>query len=371
MEFNNKKLARTSRWVNYLIAAILCLFLIALANRVMWDVDDWKERPQISEFENQESKDALDQEINKIEKNRNALTVERDDYQRTLNLVKQQNRDAKQSYDNWLMARSTIGSPDEDPEIREKLAELDEIAKVERDWNEKVVEIQTKISELSRERDAIENQKSEELEAAYALKREADRKYDFNIFLIRLVIVLPILLIAIWFIFRFRKHKYWPLFLGFVLFAFYAFFVGLIPYLPSYGGYIRFTVGIILSILLGIYFINKIRGFIERKKNELKESTTDRAKKVKYETAEKAFDDHMCPSCGKDFIVRNWERAKNKKNPLENFSFVTNFCRFCGLELFKKCNNCNHDNYAHLPFCSNCGDPTNAVLSVNDSNQDK
>lgn len=368
MEFNNKKLARTSRWVNYLIALVLCLFLIALANRVMWDLDDWNERPRIEEFEDIQAKNSLNDEIQNLQKEQSILSKEKSDYQDILNTVRSQNREKKDSYENWLKARSTIGSPNEDSEVLEKLHELDDLALVELEWNEKVKEVQSQISDLGLKISEIENQKSLNLEKAYELKRLADRKYDFNIFLIRLIIVLPILLLAIWFIFKFRKHKYWPLFLGFILFAFYVFFVGLIPYLPSYGGYIRFTVGIILSILLGIYFINKIRGFIERKKNELKESTTDRAKKVEYETAEKAFDAHMCPSCGKDFIVRNWERAKNKKNPLENFSFVTNFCRFCGLELFKKCGKCGHDNYAHLPFCSNCGDSTHVELTMDDSN---
>ncbi len=142
------------------------------------------------------------------------------------------------------------------------------------------------------------------------------------------------------------------------MFSFYAFFFGLVPYLPSYGEYIRYTVGIILSIIFGIYAINKIKAFVEYKKNELKVSTTERAEKVQIETAEKALDNHMCPSCGKDFVVKKWDKSVNKKNKTEMYGIVTNFCRFCGLELFKKCKKCGSENYAHLPFCSNCGDKT-------------
>lgn len=85
---------------------------------------------------------------------------------------------------------------------------------------------------------------------------------------------------------------------------------------------------------LEIYAINKIKAFIERKKSELEVSTTERAKKVQTETAEKALDNHICASCGKDFIVKKWDKAVNKKNKTEMYGAVTNFCRYCGLELF-------------------------------------
>ena len=91
----------------------------------------------------------------------------------------------------------------------------------------------------------------------------------------------------------------------------------------------------------------------------MKVPSTERASKVQTETAEKALDNHMCPSCGKDFIVKKWDKSAGKKDKIETYGIVTNFCRFCGLELFKKCNKCNSENFAHLPFCSNCGDKMN------------
>ena len=53
-------------------------------------------------------------------------------------------------------------------------------------------------------------------------------------FLYRLMLTLPLLVIA-----------GWPFVWGSICFALFAFFVELVPYLPSYGGYIRYVVGII------------------------------------------------------------------------------------------------------------------------------
>ena len=51
-----------------------------------------------------------------------------------------------------------------------------------------------------------------------------------------------------------------------------------------------------------------------------------------------------------------WNTLITKKEASDAYGKVANFCRFCGLELFEKCNNCTITNFAHLPYCYNCGD---------------
>jgi predicted RNA-binding Zn-ribbon protein involved in translation (DUF1610 family) len=359
MEFNNKKLEKTSKLINYIIAIVLCGFLISLSGKLIDDVDEWKERPTVEQFQNADFLTLKNSEIEKIDLKINLKGEKKSSVENTIKVVNSNYVNAKKSFDNWLEARKTVGSPKEDKDVLNRANELDEYYKSQQEWKKELAEITNEINLLTKNKNKIEELIDEEKDRAYGEREKAIRKYDLKVFLIRLLFILPILLLGIFFIIKFRKHKYWPLFLGFVLFSFYAFFFGLVPYLPSYGGYIRYTVGIILSVLFGVYAINKIRAFIEQKKNELKISTTERSKKVQTETAEKALDDHMCPSCGKDFIVKKWDKSAGEKDKAETYGIVTNFCRFCGLELFKKCKKCDSENFAHLPFCSNCGDNMN------------
>ena len=66
MEFNNKKLEKTSKLINYIIAIVLCGFLIALSGKLIDDVDEWKEKPTLEEFQNKTLLDAKESEIEDI-----------------------------------------------------------------------------------------------------------------------------------------------------------------------------------------------------------------------------------------------------------------------------------------------------------------
>jgi len=355
MELNSKKLERTSKIVYYTISVILCLFLILLSNNIIEDLDKTIQSPQLESFENKIVITELYKEVDKQNVEIENLNGKKETVEKTIATAKDNCANEKQSFDNWLETRKTLGSPDKDKEVIDRAKKLDEFYKVEQAWRVQLDSLQTKMDEA-----AQKNIETQELITEEQYKAETKyfaelKQYDLKVFLIRLLFVAPILALGIFFFVRYRKNKFWPLYFGFTLFSVYAFFIGLVQYLPSYGGYVRYTVGIALTAGLGFYAIKRIRQFVEQKQAELKISTHERAKKVHGETAQKALDNHFCPSCGKDFMLRKWEFPLPKNLEAEAYRLVTDYCRYCGLQLFKNCSSCGNKNFAHLPFCSSCG----------------
>jgi len=355
MELNSKKLERTSRIVHYSISTILCLFLILLSNKIIDDLDGVTHKPGVANFQNKSVLATLYKTESEQSAEIDRLRSKEEIIEKTMAAAKVNYANEKKSFDNWVQTRKTLDSPDKDQEVINRAKKLDEFYKVEGDWRLQLNSIQAQADAVNKKREEIQKSIEKEKQEAETKYDKALKRYELKVFLIRLLFVAPVLVLGIFFFLNYRRHKFWPLYFGFTLFSFYAFFFGLVPYLPSYGGYVRYSVGIILSAGLGYYAIKTIRRFIEKKQEELKVSTQERAKKVQTEVAEKALENHFCPSCGKDFIIKKWEFPLIKNAETEVYKLVTSFCRHCGLELFKPCDKCGNKNFAHFPFCSSCG----------------
>ena len=357
MDINSKKLEKTSRLIYYSISIILCLFLVLLCNKIIDDIDSTSTRPLMESFENKAKLSQLTTKQNALNLQIENLSAQRSLIEKTIKTAEENYTSEKQSFDNWVQTRKTLGSPDKDQEVIDRAKRLDEIHKIKDAWKVKLEAKQTEIETVSKQNNALQKLVNDEKTEAENKFDSAVKNYELKVFLIRLFIVAPILALGIFFFIRYRRHKFWPLYFGFTLFSFYAFFFGLVPYLPSYGGYIRYTVGIIVSGGLGYYAIKTIGKYIEDKQAELQVSTEERSKKVQMEVAEKALENHYCPSCGKDFIIKKWA-LPIKGEEIELRYVTTDFCRYCGLELFSNCKKCENKNFAHLPFCSSCGTKT-------------
>lgn len=94
------------------------------------------------------------------------------------------------------------------------------------------------------------------------------------------------------------RAPHWPFVWGFIYFALFAFFVELVPYLPSYGGYVRYVVGIVITVLIGRQAIVALNRYLEKQKLAEAMPDVERRKELSYDTALARLAKKVCPGCG-------------------------------------------------------------------------
>lgn len=247
----------------------------------------------------------------------------------------------RELFDAWIATRTATTDPKQDPEVIARTRVLDSLKNAEREAEAVVERLDATLLAIGQAREANRDAEVElELQARKPFEVAKFRR-ELEVFGVRLALTLPLLLVGGWFAARKRRSEYWPLMRGFVLFALYAFFFELALYLPSYGGYVRYAVGIILSAIAGVYVIRAMRRYLARREAVERQSEEERRRSLPYEEAVKRIDGGVCPGC---------ERAI-KTGP----NGPANFCVHCGLRLYDSCQTCSTKKNAFYPYCPQCG----------------
>lgn len=323
----------------WLIAFIFASFLIGLGGKVINDLPSVEQTRELDDYMGekgillQQTRDRLNEEDTRLteEAERSALELE-----------KQRNQTAaeQQSLQNWLAARSATEQSEQNPEVIARTRKLDELKAKEQTLQQQYAAIQQRQLDNRQQRDRNEKELEQEQNDASKLKEKDDRRIELQVFLYRLALTLPLLLIGGYLFAKKRRSRWWPFVWGFIYFALFAFFVELVPYLPSYGGYVRYAVGILMTVLIGRYAIIAMNRYLERKRNEEALPADERQQQMDYDRAQQCTAKGICPGC---------ERPLDFQHP------EMDYCPHCSINLFNRCGNCNTRKSAFNRYCFHCG----------------
>lgn len=338
-----KSLRLSEKWFHrglWLVALAFAGFLIGLGGSVVSDLPRMEQQHELDDFMDMAAAEPLRATIRDAERTEQAADRALEQTTLQLQVAQKASASARETFDNWIATRQATAQDAQDAELIRRTQALD-VLKAREDEAQHQVDVQRQRALDARQvQDSaqmklspLEAQASEQLHAAY-------RRMELRVFGYRLALTLPLLLVAGWLFVKQRKSTWWPFVWGFIFFALFAFFVELVPYLPSYGGYVRYTVGILITVLVGRYAIVALNRYLARQKLAEAQPDTVRRKDLSYDTALARLAKNVCPGC---------ERPVDLKNS------AIDFCPHCGIGLFDHCAPCGARKSAFSRFCHACG----------------
>ncbi|MEO7886432.1 MAG: zinc ribbon domain-containing protein [Polaromonas sp.] len=332
----------TEKWMRrglWLVAFVFAGFLIGLGGTVVGDLPKVEKRLALDDFMGPGA-NTLRETIKAAERAQRDAQTAQDQAQLKRRAAQADSLAARETFNNWLSTRHATQQPDQDSELISRTRALDALKERERAAGV-AVEAQQQAALDARQAAARAGLKLGEMEEHAQKRLQAEyRRVELRVFLYRLALTLPLLLIAGWLFKKKRKSTYWPFVWGFIFFAVFAFFVELVPYLPSYGGYVRYAVGILITVLVGRQAIISLNRYLEKQKHAERLPEVQRREELSYDTALTRLSKGVCPGC---------ERAVDLKNP------GIDFCPHCGIGLFDHCARCTTRKSAFARFCHACG----------------
>jgi hypothetical protein len=332
---------RTFAIVMWLVSIVFAGFLIGLGNLVIGDLPQLDKDIRQEQFVDAKEQAKVDTARQSLRTRRTELNARVEDARLKVEQARNAYASANETFETWIKTRTATVDPAQDPEVIRRTKALEALKGTERSAQAVLEKFDEEMLALGREENAVEQQQSSLNQAGYPAYEKAMFWQEMKVFLWRLLFTLPLLAIAGWLIVKKRKSDYWPLMRGFVIAAVFAFFFELVPYLPSYGGYIRYIVGIGLTIVAGHYIIKNMRAYLLRRQQAEHQVEAERRKLVTYEEAFKKMSAKVCPGCDRPVSTTGEAEA--------------NFCVHCGMTLFNKCTGCNTRKMAFFRYCMSCG----------------
>jgi len=341
----SKSLRLSEKWFRrglWLVALVFASFLIGLGGTIVGDLPRVENVRTLDDFVDPVTAEAARTTITAGERQAQELEEQLARSRLKLQVAQSDASTARQGFTNWIATRQATQRAEQDPEVIARTQALDELqarerairAEVEHD-QEALLLARQSAQQARRTLADLQTQARDEYQ-------KARRMQELRVFGYRLALTLPLLLLAGWLFARKRHGTWWPFVWGFILFALFAFFVELVPYLPSYGGYVRYAVGIIVTVLIGRQAILALNRYLARQRAEEAQPEQTRRQAMSYDTAQARLVKNVCPGC---------------ERPVDLKDGRTDFCPHCGIGLFDHCGQCQARKSAFARFCHACGAP--------------
>ena len=339
----SKSLRLSEKWFRrglWLVAFVFAGFLIGLGGTLVGDLPKVEQPLQLDDFLDRPAAQKLRADIAAAEGAGRDAQAALEQARLKLQVARSDAGTARETFNNWLATRRATQLSDQDPELIARTRQLDGLKHVERQAQGAVEAQQQAALDAQQRQDRSRRTLAEMEEAAQRTLNAEYRRVELRVFLYRLALTLPLLVVAGWLFKKKRHGTYWPFVWGFILFALFAFFVELVPYLPSYGGYIRYIVGIVVTVLVGRQAILALNRYLERQKLAEQLPDAQRREELSYDVALARLAKSVCPGC---------ERPVDLKNE------KIDFCPHCGIGLHDHCAACTTRKSAFAKFCHACG----------------
>ena len=341
----SKSLRLPEKWFRrglWLVAVVFASFLIGLGGLVVGNLPQAERVQEVEDFIPAADAQRVQAALRQAQAVERQADKARDTARLKYDAEKARYQSARETFDNWVATRRATERPEQDSELIARTQALDKIKQAENQARQLLEKVEQTSLAASQNVSAADNEWRELREAAYPAWQARQREVELRVFLYRLAITLPLLIAAGWLFAKQRKSTWWPFVWGFIFFALFAFFVELVPYLPDYGGYVRYIVGIVVTVLLGRYAILALNRYLEKQK--LQEALPEEQRRVElgYDVALGRLAKSVCPGCERPVDLKNTE---------------IDFCPHCGIGLFDHCGHCKTRKSAFSRFCHACGTP--------------
>lgn len=339
----SKALRLSEKWFRlglWIVAFVFASFLIGLGGNVVENLPKVEHRFTLEDFIDKPAAGQARAAIKQTQQVRQEAQDALEQARLANNAARANAATARESFSNWLSTRHVTQRPEQDSELIARTQALDELKAAERK-SLAAVEAQQQILLDAQQAAARAQRQLGDLELSAGERlRLALRDQELRIFLYRLALTLPLLGLAGWLFAKKRQSTYWPFVWGFIYFALFAFFVELVPYLPSYGGYVRYIVGILITVLVGRQAIIALNRYLEKQRQAETMPDSERRKELSYDTALARLAKKVCPGC---------------ERPVDLGNTAIDFCPHCGIGLFDHCSSCQTRKSAFARFCHACG----------------